>query len=337
LESYVVYLACRIAIFFFRTMPRILSCRLLDLLATLVYCLDPKHRRIADVNLRIAFPGLGAPSRSAIARRSFQNTARNLLEIARLPLLSRENIASLVDYDGENGLGHYLAARRLGKGVLFMTGHFSAWELLPAAHCTYGYPLSFVTRPLDNPALEKFLLRMRQITGNRVIPKRSAARQILETLRSQGDVGVLIDQNTTLQEGAFVDFFGVPAATTTSFARIALHTGAPVIPGFLLPASRGRYRMKFLPALDLIRTGDTDRDVALNTRRFNQVLESVIREHPEAWLWGHKRWKNQPPGTPDLYTLPPAELETVLARLRKAAPAAEPPLTGPSQGREAAR
>ena len=316
MESYLVYLICRAALLFFRIVPRAVAHPSLDVLATMVYCLDGYHRRIARVNLRIAFPELGAAELRRIARRSFRNTGRNLLEISRMPLLKRENIASLVEYDPENGLNNYLAAHSRGKGVLYLTGHFSAWELLPAAHCVYGYPLSFVTRPLDNRALEAYLLRMRELPGNRVISKKNAARQTLKALSSGGDVGILVDQNTTLQEGCFAAFFGIPAATSKSMARFALHTDAAVVPVFLTPMRNGHYRMKFLPHLDLIRTGDEDHDVEANTQMFNRVLEAIIRENPDSWLWGHKRWKNQPPGNPDLYTLSPSDLDRFLTDAR---------------------
>jgi KDO2-lipid IV(A) lauroyltransferase len=317
LESYFAYLICRTTLLFFRIVPRIIAHPFLDLLASLVYCVDGYHRRIADINLRIAFPELDSAERRRIARRSFRNTGRNLLEISRMPLLKRETIPLLVEYDPENGLGNYLAAHTRGKGVLYLTGHFSAWELLPAAHCVYGYPLSFVTRPLDNRALEGYLLRMRELPGNRVISKKNAARQTLKALNSGGDVGILMDQNTTLQEGVFADFFGVPAATSTSVARFALHTDAAVVPVFLTPMRNGRYRMKFLPYLDLVRTGNEDHDIEVNTQMFNRALEAIVRENPDSWLWGHKRWKNQPPGSPDPYSLSDEELDRFLARVRR--------------------
>jgi len=316
LESYFVYLICRTALLFFRLAPRAVSHPLLDLLADIVYLLDGYHRRIADANLRIAFPELGSAARRRIARGSFRNTGRNLLEISRMPLLRRESIESLVEYDPENGLNNYLAAHSRGKGVLYLTGHFSAWELLPAAHSVYGHPLSFVTRPLDNRALESYLHRMRELPGNRVISKKNAARQTLQALKSGGDVGILMDQNTTLQEGVFADFFRLPAATSTSVARFALRTDAAVVPVFLTPMRNGRYRMKFLPHLDLVRTGNDDHDTEVNTQRFNRVLEAIVRENPDSWLWGHKRWKNQPPGNPDPYSLSPAELDRLLAEIR---------------------
>jgi len=242
--------------------------------------------------------------RNEIARKSFQNIAMNLLEVSRLPSLTGSNISSLVEYDPKMGLNNYREALARGRGILYLTGHFSSWELLPIAHALHGYPLSFITRPLDNGALESFMLRMRESKGNEVINRRNSSRLILKKLDANGAVGILMDQNTTFQEGMFVDFFGVPAMTTTSVARFALHTEAPILPGYMTPVHGGRYTIKFLPPINLVRTGDMNQDLLVNTRRLNEVLENIIREQPESWLWGHKRWKNQPPGNPpDLYGL----------------------------------
>ncbi len=312
--SYVTYSAVRLAALCLRLLPRAAGTAVVRLMAWLVYFLDARHRHIADVNLRIAFPRLSRKERIRIARKSFQNTGMNLLEISRLPGLTPRNVASLVDYDPDFGLNQYAAARGRGKGILYLTGHFSAWELLPAAHALHGHPLSFVIRPLDNAPLDRYLLRLRESKGNRVVTKKNAARQILKSLKRGETAGILIDQNTSIQEGVFADFFGVPAATTSGMAILALHTGAPVLPGYLTPMRGGRYTIKFLPPLDPVRTGDTRQDIAENTRRFNRVLEDIVREQPESWLWGHKRWKYQPPGNPqDLYALSEEELDKFLS------------------------
>lgn len=307
--SYLVYAAVRIIAFLLRFLPRFLGKAIIQILATAAYYLDSRHRHIARANLTIAFPQLPQRERDRIARRSFQNTGLNLLEISRLPGLTPANIDSLVTYDSEFGLNNYKAAAAAGKGILYLTGHFGAWELLPSAHALHGYPLSFVTRPLDNVFLDRYMLELRQSKGNHPIAKKNSARHILKQLKSGGAAGILIDQNSSLQEGMFVDFFGLPAATTTGLASLALRTGSPVLPGYLTPMHRGRYTIKFLPPVEIIRTGDMQKDLAINTRRFNEVLEQIIREQPESWLWGHKRWKYQPTGNPqNLYSLSEQEL-----------------------------
>ena len=301
------------AIAFFNVVPRTIGVSVIRLLATAFYYLDKKHRHIADTNLRIAFPEMLRRRRKTIARRSFQNAGMNLLEISRLDRLTPGNIIDLVDYDKTHGLDNYRSALNRGKGILYLTGHFSSWELLPAAQAIYGYPLSFTTRPLDNARLEKYLCRVRESKGNTVIYRKNSARRILKELKSGRAVGVLMDQNGNPSEGIFADFFGIPAATSTGVALIALRTDAPVLPGYLTPLRDGRYAIKFLHPIDMTRTGDTAHDLRINTQRLNDVLELIVREQPESWLWGHKRWKNRPPQDPrDIYGFSPHELDEFL-------------------------
>ena len=313
MDSWLIYIFARLGIAFFRFIPRAVGAAVIRLLASVFYYLDARHRHIADVNLRIAFPEAPRRLRNAIARRSFQNAGMNLLEISRLDKLTPDNISDLADYDIVDGLDNYRDALKRGKGILYLTGHFSSWELLPSAHAMYGYPLSFTTRPLDNARLEKYLRRIRESGGNTVIYKKDSARRILKELKAGRTAGVLMDHNVSPAEGIFADFFGVPAATSTGVALLALRTGAPVLPGYLTPLRNGRYTIKFLQPIDMARTGDTNDDLRVNTQRLNDVLERIIREQPESWLWGHKRWKNRPPeDRRDIYSLSPRELDEFL-------------------------
>jgi len=318
LNSYLAYILARLVISFFRILPRSIGTSLIRMAALFFYYIDLPHKRIADINLRIAFPEWTQRQRTRIALKSFQNAAMNLLEISRMEVLTPNTISSLVEYDNNCGLKNYQAALAKGKSILYLTGHFSSWELLPAAHALHGYPLSFITRPLDNSRLERYLLNIRESKGNEVIYKKNSARHILKNLKAGKSTGILMDQNTrSLEEGIYANFFGIPAATTTSVALIALRTQAPVLPGYLTPMNGGRYKIKFLPPVEMIRTGDMEEDLRVNTQRFNDILEQIIREQPESWLWGHKRWNNQPAGNPqDLYHLSEYQLSDFLNKAR---------------------
>ena len=99
-----------------------------------------------------------------------------------------------------------------------------------------------------------------------------------------------------------MDFFGTPACTSTGIARVALHTDAAVVPGYAVwDESLGKYRLRFEPALELVRTGDTEKDVVENTARFAKVIEEIIRKYPDQWVWVHARWKNRPKGEKPIY------------------------------------
>jgi KDO2-lipid IV(A) lauroyltransferase len=258
------------------------------------------RQRIAGLhNLRMAFPDITESERLRILRGCFQNLGRLLVEFAHFPELNRVNISQFVIHDG---LENYLEGLRRGRGVIFMTAHFGAWELSSFAHAVYGYPLHFVVRPIDNSRVEALISSYRVASGNMPIQRRSATRDILKALRRNEAVGILFDQNTTRSEGVFTEFFGVPAATTPSIALLALRTGAAVVPGFLIWDEKlRRHRLRLDPPVQLCTSGDLDRDVLENTKRFNQILEGYIRQYPDQWLWIHRRWKTRPEGEPEVY------------------------------------
>lgn len=260
----------------------------------------PRLRRIALENLRLAFPEWTDARRWEAIRGMTHGLGWMAAEFARFPKLTRENIAELVVVDG---FENFDAARRVGKGVIFLTGHMSAWELAPFAQALYGYPLSFLARAIDNERVNVLIDSYRCLSGNRPIEKNNAARAALRVLRDGGTVGVLADQNTSVDEGVFVNFFGVAAATTSGLVRMARHTGAAVVPGFLTwDAGARKYRLGFEPAVEMRHSDDEVEDIRENAQRCNQAIEAHIRAHPDEWVWIHKRWKHRPPGEPPLYS-----------------------------------
>jgi len=284
---------------FLGLLPRPLARAVAAQIALFLLLCRPPLWRAALVNLRLAFPDWSDAKRRHTIRIMARHLGWMAAEFAHFPDWSRENIERLVVIDG---FEHFEAARRLGKGVIFLTGHMSAWEIAPFAQAVYGNPLSFLARAIDNSRVDALINRYRCLSGNLPIEKNNSARAILRVLHDGGTIGILADQNTSLDEGIFADFFGIPAATTTGIARIALRTGAAVIPGFIhWDDSMRKYRLRFEPAVDLGRSSDEEADIRENTLRFNKVIENYIRAHPDQWLWVHKRWKNRPPGEPTLY------------------------------------
>jgi KDO2-lipid IV(A) lauroyltransferase len=253
----------------------------------------PRLRRTAMRNLELAYPEKSLAERRAISSEVFDSIARLIWVFARFPSLNRQNIHEWIRYEG---LEHFLEAKKDGRGILFATAHFGNWELSAFAHALMTEPMHIMIRPLDNPGIDRLVEDRRQLSGNHLIVKWDGARAVLRALHQNEAVGVLIDQNTSLQEGVFVDFFGTPACANIAFAKIAARTGAAVIPGFAIwSESEGKYVLKFHPPLEI--SGDPAED----TRRLHAVLERVVREHPGQWLWIHRRWKTRPEGQPNLY------------------------------------
>ena len=283
----------------FGWLPRFAAYPAAEIVAALGFRFAGRQRRAGLRNLEMAMPHLNDQERHAILRGTFSSLGRLLVEFSHFPDLTKSNISDHVVYEG---FEHYENAVKRGKGVIFLTGHFGAWELSCFAHSLYGHPMKFVVREIDNDRVERLIESYRGRAGNTPIEKRNASRDILRALRNNETIGILVDQNTTRDEGVFVDFFGIRAATTPAIATLALRTGAAVVPGFLIwDRKTSKHRLHFDPPMELVTTGDPARDVLENTAACNAVLERMIRLYPDQWLWIHRRWKTRPEGEASLY------------------------------------
>jgi len=249
----------------------------------------PRLRRVAMRNLELA----GFDNASRIADGVFLSVGRIMASVAKFPEITRGNVHDWIRYDG---LENFTAAHAKGKGVLVATAHLGNWELSAFSHALMTAPMHIVVRPLDNTRLNAWVERRRALSGNHIIQKSEAARKVLKALSMGHAVGILIDQNTTPAEGVFIEFFGRKACAGTAFVKFAHHTGAAVVPGYALWSdAEQRYILRFDPEISM--SGDVQED----TQRVHTALENVIREHPDQWLWIHRRWKTRPQGEPGLY------------------------------------
>jgi KDO2-lipid IV(A) lauroyltransferase len=281
-------------------MPRWLARLFANVLFWSAYRALGRLRRVGERNLELALPTLAKEERQRILHGVFRSLAGQLIEFCRMPRYTAENTRGWIRSEG---LDHYLEARARGKGVLIVTGHLGAWELSSFFHSLMGYPMGMVIRRLDNRPLDEFVNRIRCLHGNQVLHKDDFARGLLTAMRAGQTVGILMDTNMTPPQGEFVEFFGRPACTASGLARVALKTGAAVLPGFMLwEEAERRYVLHFGPELSFARTGDADADIWAATQLCTQTIESWIRRYPDQWLWIHRRWKTRPAGEPGLYS-----------------------------------
>jgi Kdo2-lipid IVA lauroyltransferase/acyltransferase len=276
-----------------RKLPRGLAYTLANWLTAFLDAAVPKLGRVAERNLTLAMPELDAAQRAKVVDGIFQSIARMLVLFAKFPDIHRENVGQWIRYEG---LENYENAKQKGRGVLVATAHLGNWEFSAFAHALMTEPMHVMVRPLDNPLVDELVETRRQLSGNTLIVKKDSALTVLRALRKNTAVGILIDQNTTPEEGVFVEFFGIRACANAAFTRLASRTGAAVVPGFAFWEEREKkYVLRFYPEVPM--TGDTQAD----TQRIHSLFESLIRQYPEQWLWIHRRWKTRPPGEPSLY------------------------------------
>jgi KDO2-lipid IV(A) lauroyltransferase len=253
----------------------------------------PKLRRVAEKNLTFALPELTDSRRREIVDGTFRSVGRLLLALARAPRIRPANVSRWISYEG---LEHYLSAKQAGQGVLVATAHLGNWELSAYTHAWMTEPMHVMVRPLDNPLIDELVERRRALSGNQLIFKKDAARNVLKALKSNAAVGILIDQNANPAEGVFVNFFGKQACANAAFVKFAYHSGAKVIPGFAFwEEAKKRYTLRFYP--EICMSGNAAED----TQRIHLFLEDVVRQYPDQWMWIHRRWKTRPDGESGLY------------------------------------
>jgi KDO2-lipid IV(A) lauroyltransferase len=260
-------------------------------LGDLAYAVDGRHRRLALSNLEKALGReLGEDERRRVTRDSFRHFGQVTADILKWTHLPAARRAGLLKLEGGEKIRRALGE---GRGVLVISAHFGNWEV--AAQAIAGLaPLNVVARPLDNPFIEARLARFRSRLGAKVISKFQAAKPILQALRRNEIVAILVDQNVQRHEAVFVDFFGLAAATTPAPAAFHLRTGAPLVPVFCHPAPKSSYSVRVGEPLRFEPSADANGDVLKITRSSTKMVETEIRREPELWFWFHNRWKTQP-------------------------------------------
>jgi len=276
---------------FFVPVPRRFCLALGRGLGLLAFRFFSKHRGLALDNLRLVFGSRIAPAeRSRIARESFARFGCVLADLVKMQRLDRRSLESLVDLEGGDNLKRALER---GRGVLLFSGHIGNWEMGSVAVSRIA-PLHVVARRLDNALVEKRLLSLRRRLGARVIYKHQAARPVLEVLKKNEVVAIVIDQNVLRREGVFVDFFGRAASTTPGLASFHLKSGAPILPIITACRKDGGYTVRLGRPLEIPVGGTPRQNVLKITQACTKIIETRVRDAPESWLWFHDRWRSRP-------------------------------------------
>jgi KDO2-lipid IV(A) lauroyltransferase len=286
---------------FLESIPLRIRAAIFETLLLAVWAADGKHRRIARVNLRIAFPEMGDSEASRIIRRCYVQMGTSAAEFIEIPRMGREYVEKHFTIEGAH---HFAESRaKTGLGPLGLTGHFGNWELLSHAYTVLVEPLAFIVRPLKNPSLDRIVQERREFSGSHVIRKFDSAKAVLKEIRNGVLVGILIDQNVDTMNGILVDFFSKKAYTTFGIARLALATRTTVHSAFIFrdPRRKFHHTLRFGPPLPMDPDAPREEEVERLTRLCNQELEKAIREAPDQWLWFHRRWKTRPPGEANPY------------------------------------
>lgn len=264
-----------------------------SLFGSALYSLLPVRRRIVMENLQRVFGDqLSDPELRRLARCFYGHFAKTIAENMAMMVSSERRIAGQVDVFG---VEHVLKAAEQSRGVLILTGHFGNWELSAVAAMLQfkQYQNRFhVIRKRIGLGMEGVVFGRFHKAGLRVMRQTDALTRVLDALENNDAVIFIMDQHNVVGSKAIaVEFFGKEAGTNRSLALVARQSGAPVIPAVSYRGPDGRHVMQFHPPLEWISADNHREEIYLNTLGYNRVLERFVLDHPDQWLWGHRRWK----------------------------------------------
>jgi KDO2-lipid IV(A) lauroyltransferase len=280
---------------FLSFMVRLLPLRMVHkigyVLGRIGYLLLKSRRMVALRNLQNAFPGMNVQQLEQIARRSFQHITATFVELLWSPNYTKELIKERVLIDNLDVLTELLKKK---KGVVFVTAHFGSWEI--SAQAIVVNTLSTVcaiAKSQTNLFIDRRINRWREMFGVKVIPMGISVRDVVRTLHAGGIVTLVADQ-TAPKESVAVEFFGRQVPTFEGPAVFCLKTGAPIVVGCAVRQEDGSYEMHLVhvPSDDIV--GSSQEQIRELTQRQVRLTEEAIRQHPEQWMWMHKRWKHVP-------------------------------------------
>ncbi|MFA5512300.1 MAG: lysophospholipid acyltransferase family protein [Candidatus Kapaibacterium sp.] len=254
--------------------------------------LSKERRNVTLRNLSESLPNLSPAEHNKICRNSYDNLGITLAELLAFPSMSEADFKNYVKITNTELVEEKIKS---GKGIILLSGHFGNWELMAyVAGLILNLPITIIVKPQSNKLSDKYLNKFRTQGGNKIVPMSNAARTILQALKKNEAIALLVDQSADWQKDVFVDFFGRPAATYEAPAAIALKYGSPIITGFAhrLPDCTYLVELKELDYSDL---DDSRESIIELTRRHVKVLEDNIMMNPGLWSWQHKRWKHEPP------------------------------------------
>jgi len=265
------------------------------MLGHFLYYFDVPHRRIVRRNLQFVHPEWSRNQIQNLSKRFFQHFGMTILELVQMSFFSREEVLGNARIEGKENL---IEAMTKQKGVVLISAHLGNWEM--AWHlgpCYFKQQITGVAKKLRNVQLNRMIENRRTRFGNRIIYKKGALPEMMQTLRQGKIVAVLMDISRRF-DGVEVIFFGRRATATPAAALLALRCKSPIVPAFCHRNGKGNLVIRIEPPVEIKRTNNLRTDIQTNTQLITDRVEQTIRKNPVQWFWTLKRWKDF---YPDLY------------------------------------
>jgi KDO2-lipid IV(A) lauroyltransferase len=282
-----IYTLLRGFLVFFKIIPRGLALSLGKLIGVIVFKFSKEARRVSFENLRFLYPSVKSPGQKRnLVINNFKEVGKNLIDMLRLTKYRNGTLDRIVALKNGNNIRKLMDR---GKGLIVITAHLGCWELIPAFFSQNDYTVNVIAREVYDKNVNREVNRIRECFNIRIIDKARAPIVALKRLLRGEGVGILMDQNTKTNSVS-IDFLGHKANTPIGPAYLALKTGAPVLPVAIHRLKDDSHLIEVGEEVSISRSGDFETDLFENTQRFSKAIERFIVNHPEEWVWFHKRW-----------------------------------------------
>lgn len=267
-------------------------------LGSLFYYAGRRRRRIAEINIALCFPELSPAEQQKQVYKHFQSLGMGLFEHFYAWGAAERDIQRMTEIVG---FQHFVTAREQGKGIIMLSAHLNSLEIGGRVLTSLCQDVHAVYRPHENPVMESLFQDARMKWAEKAIPRENV-RDMVRALKAKKLLWFAIDQNFGHKNSVFAEFFGIPAATNTSVARLAEMSNAIIVPFFTKRiqednTNRIYYKVIFMPHLINFPTGNNYQDACT----VNQLIEQIVRDVPEQYLWVHRRFKDRPNDEPRFY------------------------------------
>ena len=262
-------------------------------LALIAYHVASKHRKIVRDNLNFAFDSsMSEEEIIAITKYSFKNLLFNFMHLMELRHMSLEELESKITIQNQEVVDR---VHKEGRSVIYITSHYSAWELAGASVGAFIEPIAAVYKKMKNPPYENWVLEARAKFGNSNLEKTNVIKPLIKLIKNGGASALLIDTNISPKDGTIVSFLGKTIRQTTSPAYLARKFNAAIIPGAIRTDDEENYTLMLFDEIPVEKTEDEKADIQKATQLQADWLTALIREEPKFWFWLHRRWKNDHP------------------------------------------
>ena len=288
----IVYWLFRLAILLTRPLPLRLGYWFAERVALVCYwVIFPRHRKALNANLAHVLQSDDAKYVDSVARRSFRNFGKYVIDVVHFPSITRDEVKRRLRFDQWDELNEAVAS---GRGIIIATIHFGNWDLGAAALAAHGYPINAIAETFRYQRMNDLVQGSRAKLGMNVIGHDRLGPTVFKALRRGEMLAMLVDVSTE-EVGIRVDFFGAPALVSPAAARIALRTGAWVVPSVVLRGPDDDVVIR--PIIDtglrdFTPDGDPQRDIYELTRLIMASMEKVIREYPDQWFIFRRMWNH---------------------------------------------